>query len=115
MNPIQPLQDFVVVLPEEETTSSGGIIIPDKYRKTSMWGTAIAVGPGKWSRLFGGHIEPEVKAGMRVMTPAFAARTLLIDGVSHKVFTAEEIILWIEPTTESFSIGSKSVDGKESK
>lgn len=77
---------------------SGDVIIPEKHRRASMWGTAVAVGPGKWSRLFGRHIEPEIKQGMRVLTPAFAPRNVIIDGTGHKVFHADEIVLWVDST-----------------
>lgn len=45
---IRPLQDRVIVKrEEEESTSAGGIVIPDSATEKPSRGKVIAVGPGK--------------------------------------------------------------------
>ncbi|MCK5499053.1 MAG: co-chaperone GroES, partial [Gammaproteobacteria bacterium] len=45
---IRPLQDRVIVKRmEEETTSAGGIVLPDSATEKPIRGEVIAVGPGK--------------------------------------------------------------------
>ena len=45
---IRPLQDRVVVKrQDEETTSSGGIVLPGSATEKPQQGEVVAVGPGK--------------------------------------------------------------------
>ena len=47
---IRPLQDRVVVKrQDEETTSSGGIVLPGSATEKPQQGEVVAVGPGKKS------------------------------------------------------------------
>ena len=64
---IRPLHDRVLVKRmEEETTSSGGIVIPDSATEKPQRGEIIAAGTGK--RLDSGEIVPlEVKVGDKVL------------------------------------------------
>jgi len=63
----RPLHDRVVVRRiEEDTKTTGGIIIPDTAKEKPMQGEVIAVGPG--SRDETGQLVPlEVKPGDRVL------------------------------------------------
>jgi len=48
---IRPLQDRVVVKrQDEETTSSGGIVLPGSATEKPQQGEVVAVGPGKKNR-----------------------------------------------------------------
>jgi chaperonin GroES len=64
---IRPLHDRVLVKRmEEETTSSGGIVIPDSAAEKPQRGEIIAAGTGK--RMESGEIVPlEVKVGDTVL------------------------------------------------
>ncbi len=64
---IRPLHDRVLVKRmEEETTSAGGIVIPDSAAEKPQRGEIVAAGNGK--RLDSGEIVPlEVKVGDTVL------------------------------------------------
>ena len=64
---IRPLHDRVLVKRmEEETTSSGGIVIPDSAAEKPQRGEIVAAGTGK--RMESGEIIPlEVKVGDTVL------------------------------------------------
>ena len=50
---INPLDDRVVVRPNEaEETTAGGIVLPDAAKEKQQRGTVLAVGPGRryWSQ-----------------------------------------------------------------
>ncbi|MCA9201342.1 MAG: co-chaperone GroES, partial [Planctomycetales bacterium] len=45
---IRPLDDRVVVKPQEaEETTAGGIVLPDSAKEKPQRGTVVAVGPGR--------------------------------------------------------------------
>ncbi len=64
---IRPLHDRVLVKRmEEETTSAGGIVIPDSAAEKPQRGEIVAAGTGK--RLDSGDVVPmEVKVGDTVL------------------------------------------------
>ena len=64
---IRPLQDRVIVKRmEEETTSAGGIVLPDSATEKPIRGEVTAVGPGKV--LDNGDKRPlDVKVGDTVL------------------------------------------------
>ena len=64
---IRPLHDRVLVKRmEEETTSAGGIVIPDSAAEKPQRGEIVAAGTGK--RLESGDVVPmEVKVGDTVL------------------------------------------------
>lgn len=72
---IQPLADRVVVKPAAaETTTKGGIIIPDTAKEKPQKGEVVAVGGGKKD-------EPlTVKVGDTVLYGKYAGTELSIDG-----------------------------------
>ena len=63
---LQAIGDHVLVKPDEEEKTRGGILLPDTAREKPQRGTVIAVGEGR--RLDNGMLVPlEVKAGDRVI------------------------------------------------
>jgi chaperonin GroES len=43
-----PLEDRIVVKPQEaETKTAGGIVLPDTAKEKPLMGKVVAVGPGK--------------------------------------------------------------------
>lgn len=67
MEEIKLLNDNILVqlLPEVVTTK-GGLIIPEKYREKTLWGTVIATGPGKFTKT-GERIPLSVKEGDMIL------------------------------------------------
>ncbi len=88
---IRPLQDRVIVkrVAEEEKTK-GGIIIPDTAKEKPIEGEVIAVGPGKLED--GKRIEPNVKAGDRVLFGKYAGTEVKLDGVEHLILREDDIL-----------------------
>ncbi len=93
---IRPLQDRVLIKRlEEETTTSGGIIIPDSAKETPAEGEVVAVGPGRKDD--NGKIVPmDVKVGDKVIFSKYGGNEVKIDGVEHLIMREEEIVGVIE-------------------
>lgn len=89
---IRPLHDRVVVKRlESETTSPGGIVIPDKAKEKPIIAEVIVVGTGK--PLNNGKVIPmTVKAGDKVMIGKYAGTEVKIDGSELVVFREDEIL-----------------------
>ena len=93
---IRPLQDRVVVRrTEEETKSSGGIVIPDSAAEKPSQGEVIAVGPGK--KLDTGSIqEMDLKAGDKVLFGQYSGSTVKVDGEELLIMNESEIFGVVE-------------------
>jgi chaperonin GroES len=93
---IRPLFDRIIVKRlEEDTRSSGGIIIPDTAKEKPQRGKVIAVGSGKV--LENGKREPiEVKAGDQVLFGKYSGTEIKIEGEEHLILRADDILGIIE-------------------
>ena len=93
---IRPLQDRVIVKRmEEETTSSGGIVLPDSATEKPIRGEVIAVGPGK--TLDSGEKRPlEVKVGDTVLFGKYSGTEVKLDEEELLVMREEDIMGVIE-------------------
>jgi len=93
---IRPLHDRVVVRRmEEETTSAGGIVIPDSATEKPAQGEIIAVGNGKITD--SGDVRPlDVKVGDKVMFGKFSGTEVKIDGEELLVMREEDIVAVID-------------------
>jgi len=92
----RPLHDRVVVRRvEEETKTTGGIIIPDTAKEKPMQGEVIAVGPG--AREESGRIVPlDVKRGDRVLFGKWSGTEVKIDGEDLLIMKESDILGVIE-------------------
>ena len=92
----RPLHDRVVVKRiEEDTRTSGGIIIPDTAKEKPMQGEIVAVGPG--ARDEAGKLVPlEVKAGDRVLFGKWSGTEVKIDGKELLIMKESDILGVIE-------------------
>ena len=77
---IRPLQDRVIVRRmEEETTSPGGIVIPDSAAEKPSRGEVVAVGNGLV--LDNGEIRPlDLKVGDKVLFGKYSGTEVKVDG-----------------------------------
>ena len=77
---INPLDDRVVVRPNEaEETTAGGIVLPDAAKEKQQRGTVLAVGPGRL--LDSGERSPiSVKIGDQVLFGKYGGTEIEIDG-----------------------------------
>ncbi|MCW8859164.1 MAG: co-chaperone GroES [Deltaproteobacteria bacterium] len=90
---IRPLQDRIIVeRVEEETTTAGGIIIPDTVSKEKpQEGKVIAAGKGKVTPE--GKVLPlDVKKGDRVLFGKYAGSEIKIDGVEYLIMREDDIL-----------------------
>ncbi len=89
---IRPLHDRVVVKRmEEETTSAGGIVIPDSATEKPMRGQVVSVGNGKVAE--NGDVRPlDVKAGDQVLFGKYSGTEIKIDGEDLLVMREDDIM-----------------------
>jgi chaperonin GroES len=93
---IRPLHDRVILKRmEEETTSSGGIVIPDSATEKPSRGEIVAAGTGK--RLESGDIVPlDVKVGDTVLFGKYSGTEVKVNGDDLLVMREEDIMGVIE-------------------
>jgi len=89
---IRPLADRVVVEPRAlETTTAGGIVIPDTADKDKpMEGTILAIGAGRY--VDGKLLPLQVKVGDNVLFGKYSGTTIKIDGSELLVMREEDIM-----------------------
>jgi chaperonin GroES len=93
---IRPLHDRVILKRmEEETTSAGGIVIPDSATEKPIRGEVVAAGVGK--RLENGDLLPlDVKVGDKVLFGKYSGTEVKVDGADLMVMREEDIMGVIE-------------------
>ena len=96
MSKIRPLHDRVVVKREEDSTSAGGIVIPDTAStEKSTRGEVIAIGPGEVMK-DGSIRKLTVKVGDKVLFGKYAGTEIKLDNKKEEyVVMREEDILAI--------------------
>ena len=92
----RPLHDRVVVRRvEQESKSSGGIIIPDTAKEKPMEGEIIAVGPG--GRDEAGKLIPiDLKPGDRILFGKWSGTEVKIDGEELLIMKESDVMGVIE-------------------
>ena len=93
---IRPLQDRVILKRmEEESTSAGGIVIPDSAAEKPMRGKVIAIGKGK--RLESGEvIALDVKVGDTVLFGKYSGTEVKVDGEDLLVMREDDVMAVVE-------------------
>ena len=93
---IRPLHDRVVIRRKgEETTSPGGIVIPDSAAEKPAQGEILAVGKGKTNK--NGDVQPlDVKVGDTVLFGKYSGTEVKIDGEDLLVMREEDIMGVVE-------------------
>ncbi|HIF19825.1 MAG TPA: co-chaperone GroES [Gammaproteobacteria bacterium] len=89
---IRPLQDRVIVKRmEEETTSAGGILIPDSATEKPSKGEVVAVGKGLV--LDSGEVRPlDLKIGDTVLFGKYSGTEVKIDGEELLVMKEDDVM-----------------------
>jgi chaperonin GroES len=89
---IHPLEDRVVILPDEETaTMRGGLYIPDTAKEKPTQGEVVAVGPGRFEK--GERIKMELAAGDRVIYGKYSGTPFnLEDGTEVIIIKASDVL-----------------------
>lgn len=89
---LKPLDDRVVVKPEEaEEKTAGGIVLPDTAKEKPMMGKVIAVGEGKLLDN-GKRIAPAVKKGQIVLYGKYAGSDVEVENVEYEILRESEIL-----------------------
>jgi chaperonin GroES len=88
---IRPLHDRVVVRRlDEETTSAGGIVLPDGAAEKPSQGEVLSVGTGKI--LENGDVRAlDVNVGDKIIFGQYGGSTVKIDGEELLILTESEI------------------------
>jgi chaperonin GroES len=89
---LRPLDDRVVVQPNEaESTTAGGIVLPDSAREKPQRGTVVAVGPGKLLDS-GNRGELSVAVGDIVIYGRYGGSDIEVDGKEMKILRESDIL-----------------------
>ena len=93
MAEIRPLHDRVIVrrIDANETKTSGGLYIPDTAKEKPQEGEVVAVGKGKLLDS-GTRVEPDVKAGDRVLFGKYSGTEVKLDGQEYLIMREDEIL-----------------------
>src|SRR5947199_10762033 len=88
---IHPLEDRVVILPEEEAeTMRGGLYIPDTAKEKPTQGEVLAVGPGRFEK--GARVAMEVKVGDKVLYGKYSGTNITLEGEEVVIVKASDIL-----------------------
>ncbi|WP_319404692.1 co-chaperone GroES [uncultured Desulfosarcina sp.] len=93
---LRPLQDRILVQRvEEETTTKGGIIIPDTAKEKPAEGKVMAVGNGKVGD-DGKRVALEIKVGNRILFGKYSGTEVKIDGEEYLIMREDDVLGVIE-------------------
>jgi chaperonin GroES len=89
---LRPLQDRILVQRiEEETTTKGGIIIPDTAKEKPAEGKIVAVGNGKVGE-DGKRIALEVQEGDRILFGKYAGTEVKVEGEEYLIMREDDVL-----------------------
>jgi chaperonin GroES len=89
---LRPLQDRILVQRvEEQTTTKGGIIIPDTAKEKPAEGKVIAVGNGKVGE-DGNRVPLEVKAGDRILFGKYSGTEVKVEGQEYLIMREDDVL-----------------------
>ncbi len=93
---LRPLHDRVLIKRvESETTTKGGIIIPDNAKEKPLEGEVVAVGTGRV--LEDGSVRAlQVKAGDRVLFSKYSETEVKISGETFLLLREDDLLGIIE-------------------
>ncbi len=89
---LKPLGNRVLLeLVEEETTTSGGIVLPDSAKEKPQFAKVVAVGEGRLLDS-GDRLELEVSVGDKVVFEKYAGTEIKYEGTDYLVLKDTDII-----------------------
>jgi chaperonin GroES len=89
---LRPLQDRILVQRvAEETTTKGGIIIPDTAKEKPAEGKVVAVGNGKVGD-DGKLIALEIKKGDRILFGKYSGTEVKIEGEEYLIMREDDVL-----------------------
>jgi chaperonin GroES len=88
---IHPLEDRVVILPDDEAeTLRGGLYIPDTAKERPTQGAVLAVGPGRIER--GQRVKMDVQAGDKVIYGKYSGTPYQVGDDELIIIKASDIL-----------------------
>ncbi|MEO8634874.1 MAG: co-chaperone GroES [Gemmatimonadales bacterium] len=88
---IQPLEDRVVIFPDDEAeTMRGGLYIPDTAKEKPTQGEVLAVGPGRVEK--GARVPMDVKVGDKVLYGKYSGTAITLDGEEVVIIKSSDIL-----------------------
>jgi chaperonin GroES len=88
---IHPLEDRVVILPDEEAEAMrGGLYIPDTAKEKPTHGEVLAVGPGRIEK--GERIPMDLKVGDRVIYGKYSGTPFQVGDDELIIIKASDIL-----------------------
>jgi len=91
-----PLEDRVVVKPQEaEAKTAGGIVLPDSAKEKPVMGKVISVGPGKLADT-GKRNPMSVKKNDIVLYGKYSGSDVELEGTEYKILRESEVLGVIE-------------------
>ncbi|MDQ3065243.1 MAG: co-chaperone GroES [bacterium] len=89
--PIKPLNDYVVVVPEEaKTKTASGIYLPEAAKEKPQSAKVVAVGPGKVGD-DNERIPMQVKVGDNVIYGGYSHTDVKIGGITYILVPENDI------------------------
>jgi chaperonin GroES len=89
---LKPLDDRVVVQPmDAETTTAGGIVLPDTAKEKPQRGKVKAVGPGRLLET-GDRCTMSVSIGDEVLFSKYGGTDIEVDGNEVKILRESDIL-----------------------
>jgi chaperonin GroES len=88
---VQPFEDRVLVEPEEEgeSTTKGGIVIPDTAKEKPRTGTVIAVGTDE-------ELAENIKIGDKIIFAKFTGDEIQFEGEKYLIVSRSDILAVIK-------------------
>ena len=88
---ITPLEDRVVVAPDEDTEMMrGGLYIPDTAKEKPTQGEVLAVGEGRIEK--GARVPVDVKVGDKVLYGKYSGTNITLEGQEVVIIKASDIL-----------------------
>jgi len=88
---IHPLEDRVVILPDNEAeTMRGGLYIPDTAKERPTQGAVLAVGPGRIEK--GQRVKVDVQAGDKVIYGKYSGTPYQVGDDELIIIKASDIL-----------------------
>ena len=93
---IVPLNDKIVVKRlEAESTTAGGIVLPDTAKEKPKQGRVVSLGDGKLLDN-GKRAAFQVKEGDRVLFTSYSGNEVNVDGDEYLIMTEDDILAVLE-------------------
>jgi chaperonin GroES len=88
---IEPIDDRVLVLPDEAKDKVGEIFLPEASKEAPQEGTVVATGPGLF-KMDGERMPLQVKVGDRVILNKFGGVEVEYNKVKYKLLPQNEVM-----------------------